>query len=214
MLKKKRNKRERYPQDEAKYEWLPLLLDAYHVSDEGITEELGEEGERRGHRVACHKGCHVCCLKPAVPITPLEFKGISWYVSENMGEPVRSKVREQLLKHQESTACPFLVEQECSIYPVRPLACRQFYMFREVCKEGEDPAESRPADMFQPSRDIAQRVSLVMLPHYGITEYAEKVKAFEAGYIGRQAGLMCNCDWNLLVHTMNIFDKHSKKGKQ
>lgn len=41
--KPKKSQRLRYPIDEAKYVWLPMLLDSYHIADVGISVDLDRE---------------------------------------------------------------------------------------------------------------------------------------------------------------------------
>ena len=73
----KKIKRIKYPEDERKYKWLPILLDAYYVNDVGTHKELKHEIKIRKQKIACKKGCHICCLKPDVPICEVEINGIS-----------------------------------------------------------------------------------------------------------------------------------------
>lgn len=170
--------------DEAKYIWLPALLDVYHIVDMGISTELQEEERKRNAKVACHPGCSNCCRRPMVPMILLEFLGISWFASEKLEGDTRSVVKEQLLHHKQTPQCPFLVESRCSIYPMRPLACREFFMFGAPCGIDEHVELTRPNDIWTHSRDIARRVAMVILPFYGINDERQKVEAFENGYIG------------------------------
>lgn len=202
----KQIKRFRFPVDEARYDWLTILLDAYYIVDMGAVVGLIKEERRRKSKVMCHKGCFTCCLKPSVPMTPLEIQGLSWFSSERLENPLRKKVKEQLHKHKDTTQCPFLVEGLCSVYPIRPIACRQFFVFGSPCMANEDPIIARPKDIWFPGREVAKKASFIMLPFYGITDKTAQLIAFESGYIHNISRDMHTLDWTLIAMTMELFD--------
>jgi Fe-S-cluster containining protein len=206
-IKKVNAPRKRYPEDEAKYEWLPLLLNAYHIVDEGIRKELKKEEVKRKEKIACHKGCSNCCLRPAVPVTPLELLGISWYASKKLENPDREVVRQQLLNQSQSARCPFLVNDLCSIYPLRPLSCRIFIVFGAVCKRDEDPFITRFKGLWRPSEMVARESAFEMLPYYGITEETDMRRAFEEGFIANVAKPMHELDMSMFCMSMDVIDK-------
>jgi len=204
---KKKISRKKYPEDERKYKWLPMLLDAYYINDIGTQKELKYEIKIRKQKMACKKGCHICCLKPDVPICELEINGISWYVSEKVENPeIRKMLNKQLSESNIHVECPFLVQKSCSIYPVRPLACREFYVFGKPCKFEEDPFIYRPNDIWSSSRKVARKSALKILPFYGITDTEEKIKAYEMGFIASKSKPMHKCDWKILSESMKLFE--------
>jgi Fe-S-cluster containining protein len=97
----------------------------------------------------CKKGCSFCCHQNIV-IVATEELSITKYLDTNVPDPVKSKIKIQLINwityfnintpnrtlNQEDInffeqkvaidkiPCFFLVDGVCSIYPVRPLACR------------------------------------------------------------------------------------------
>ncbi|MDO8716999.1 MAG: hypothetical protein Q7J73_09390 [Dehalococcoidales bacterium] len=99
----------RYPEDEAAYPWLSVLLDAYHIQETGISVELAEGQKKRKDNLACRRGCGTCCMRPTIPITEPEVKGIEWFVAKQLPADVRETVQAQLLIHRKTTQCPFLV---------------------------------------------------------------------------------------------------------
>lgn len=174
-MKKKTSPRLRFPEDERKQPWLPLLLDAYSIVDQGISASVSREKRRRRLDLACKQGCDSCCrFQKDIPVYPLELVGIYWYVIEKLSEPVRSEVREKLGAFRHEDACPFLISGACAIHPLRPIGCRLFNVFGTSCKEGEDPFYTRRDDVLTPSPEITERAFRVMLPFYGYTD--EKVK--------------------------------------
>jgi Fe-S-cluster containining protein len=85
---------------------------------------------------ACKEGCSNCC-RMAVCITSIEAKTIADYTGVNP-ELVRTNPN-----YNETTAlkllghtCPFLRDNRCSIYPVRPMVCQTHFNvsgYAEVC---------------------------------------------------------------------------------
>ena len=209
MIKKKNKKpvRKRFPEYEKKYDWLSMLLDAYNVNDIGVYKELKIERKQHKKNIACYKGCFKCCLKPDVPICEIEIAGVSWYSSELISDStIRIKLKEQLRDHKKSFQCPFLVEGVCSIYPMRPLACREYFVFGVPCSDDEQPELTRPHDVWSPSRNVARKSALKILPFFGFYEESEKIRVFEDGFIHKNSVSMHKYDWTLIAKTMDKFD--------
>ena len=184
-----------FPEDEKKYKWLPMLLNAYNIIDRACSVGLHEEENKRNQKLACGSGCYHCCLNPTVPITEIEFNGITWFATEKLVGDVRKAVMKHLLAHEDTQACPFLVNKICSIYPLRPIACREFHVFGEKCKADEDVFFTRRNDMWSPSRENARKVSMTILPYWGVTRKKQQLQAFEEGFIFSSARNMHEINW-------------------
>jgi hypothetical protein len=172
-----------YPEDEARFDWLSVLLDAYHVIDAGTALELRDEERRRGAGVACHRGCDNCCLRTVVPLNPLEVQGICWYASEKLAGAVRQAVQEQLRSHRQTPRCPFLVDSVCAVYALRPHACRLLHVFGRPCGPEEEVELTRPGDVWTHSSEVARLAATLVLPHFGVSGRREMEDAFEAGLL-------------------------------
>ena len=199
--------RQSFPEHEKKYYWLPMLLDAYYLNDIGVLDERKIETRKREQKIACGKRCYYCCLKPAVPITEIEIMGISWYISEILSDPViRNRLKEQLIHHNDVTQCPFLIDRICSIYIVRPIACREYHIFGEPCKRNEIPEETRPHDVWSPSRRVARKTASKLLPYYGFKNQVDIDRAYERGFIHENSKPMHLINWSGFSRVMNLFD--------
>ncbi len=216
--KKSARERLRFPEDEARLKWLPLLLEAYSIIDAGVQHAINEvEKEKTQKRkLACGKGCGNCCSTHTdIPLYPLELAGIYWFCTEKMGPPVREALKERLrlnLKaaRENQKSCVFLEIQNgggsCSIHPIRPVSCRQFNVFGKRCGPGEDPFFTRRGDVLTPIRQYTDRAFLVMLPFYGIKDEAQKAKAVKDGLIHTQVMNLPSHDWAGLLKVMEEFD--------
>lgn len=176
--------RTNFPEAEAKYRWLPPVLDAYAMHADGQNGELRAAESSRGEKVACHKGCSACCKSMQIDVLRQEISTISWYVSEIMDFESQERIKPRLLQRQDLTECPFLLDDACSIYPVRPLTCRGFIVFRKVCEVGEDPIVTRRSDVFIQSKGLSRRVALRVLDGTSNPPWKDekrKKKAYEAG---------------------------------
>ena len=75
------------PREESLQYWRTMLLDAYHLVDQGIAKAIAIE-RKRGRKVACGKGCSTCCeTHKTIPVYPLELVGISWFITEKISGP-------------------------------------------------------------------------------------------------------------------------------
>jgi len=184
--------------DEAQGPWLTILLDAYHILTIGTTLAITDEVTRRGVPPACGAGCAACCLRPEVPVSQLELLGIWWYVVERLPAEERLRLNERLLRHRDSRTCPFLAEGRCSIYPLRPLACRFLHVFGSPCKTEEIPVETRPQDVWLP-REAAQLAAFTMLPYFGFNTADACRQAMAEGYLVSVSTLMSDFPWENLA---------------
>jgi hypothetical protein len=188
--------RSQIAKDEAKYKWLPILLDAYDISDR-LTAECLAELSKEGLHVACQKGCYACCLNPAVPLNELEMMGISWYVEEKLQDD-RLEVMQRLSDRSRRSECAFLIGGCCSIYPMRPLSCRLFYVKSPPCAVGEGVHRTRAQDIVMPTKRIAKEVSMRILDYFGIKGDEAKEKAFEEGVMVEKSMPMNQHDWSTI----------------
>jgi Fe-S-cluster containining protein len=199
-------RRLRFPEEEEKLPWLPMLLDAYAVIDEGVAVAITAEERESGLKLACREGCDNCCRSQTdIPLYPLELVGITWFVTERMTGPGRTTLRDQLRRHVEGDPCPFLLSGSCGIHPVRPVACRQFNVFYEPCEKGEDPYFTRRDEVLTPIQEYTDRAFSLMLPFYGVPERADKERAVKH-IIRTQVLNLMSFDWKHLAEIMDKFD--------
>ncbi len=199
-----------FPDDERAHYWLPMLLEAYYIVDDGITKTIQRES-KKGRRLACGKGCSSCCkTHKTIPVYPLELVGISWYVTEKITNPERKVIKRQLKSYKEGDPCPFLVDRLCSVHPMRPIACRQFNVFGKVCAEDEDPYYTRRKDVLIPIKEYVDQSFFIMLPFYGVSEESERLKLIKSRAVHQLVKLMQTCNWKSLSDRIEDFDR----GKQ
>ncbi|HEX9114275.1 MAG TPA: YkgJ family cysteine cluster protein, partial [Nitrospirota bacterium] len=207
-LQKKGNslsRRVHFPEDEARLPWLPMLLDAYAVADTGVAIAIRDEEKKRKKKLACGKGCGNCCQhQKDLPLYPHELVGIYWYVSEKMVSSGRDILRNRLAAHAAGSACPFLIDNSCSIHPLRPLGCRQFNVFTKPCAEGEDPYYTRRGDVLVPLQDYTDRAFSAVLPFYNLKREAGLAAAVRL--IRSQIMNLQTYDWKKLVEIMEQAD--------
>ncbi len=198
-----------FPEDEAKHSWLSLLLDAYSTADAGVAEGVRRQ-ERQGRTLACRRGCSACCrTHRTIPVYPLELVGLSWYATEKLSGPIRNALKARLRAHQAGAACPFLVDDGCSVHPMRPLACRHFNVFDKVCEEGEDAYYSRRHDVLTPLKSYMDGALDTMLPFYGVTKKSERRQAIRTGTVHQLARVMGDMTWRSLADKMEARDKRA-----
>jgi Fe-S-cluster containining protein len=189
--------RKHYPQ-EKNNEWFTILMDAYAISDEGTLKNLAEDSVLRGQKVACRKGCDNCCKRASAPINPLEFRGIFLYVNEIMDGNLKKKLTPRLISHKSSTECPFLMDAKCSIYAVRPVICRSYFVFNKVCGANEDVSATRRQDMFLNIKNNVPQSVLAKFYDYkefGVLTETQKREAIAGGHMMKISTIMHMIDW-------------------
>lgn len=107
--------------------WQELMREIYSTIDQLASLALKEQ------KVSCHKGCSFCC-KNDIEVTVQEVRMLLKYAQDNnviidreyinylttlmTADPDRLKLQ----------PCLFLKDGLCSIYPVRPVICRSYYV--------------------------------------------------------------------------------------
>lgn len=196
-----------FPDDERAQSWLPLLLDAYALCDEGVSIAIAREIKNHGRTLACGRGCGACCrTHKDIPVYPIELVGIYWYVIEKLEEPFRAVVKSQLLSCRKTGACPFLVDNACAIHAVRPMACRQFNVFSRPCADGEDPFHTRRQDVLTPIESYTEAALAKTLPFYGVSAKEAKKRGVSARVLNAQVRILQSCPWAELAPRMDDFD--------
>lgn len=186
--------RARHP-DEDERPWLTILLDALHILDQGLSREVSDEEQRRGVRVGCHAGCTACC-ESSVRVRPIEIEGIAWYAATQLDEDTWQRVKARLSRADDG-ACPLLLDGQCSVRPLRPIACRSFFVFGEPCQAGERLYELRPRDVFDRSEALFERVAMRLFDDASFerpTDQDERAPC-QTGAFYRSSRRMQEVDW-------------------
>lgn len=124
-----------------------------YIAISELANSLAKRTYQQNQPIACVKGCSWCCFQP-VYLTTQEALLIYEYVMQAFDslqiKTIQSKSKSKFKKTRNLTeekkqsiihACPFLVDNSCSVYPVRPMACR-IYLSMDVdsCKKKYDNA--------------------------------------------------------------------------
>lgn len=117
-----------------------FVKEFYEVFDDAVIQEKT--------LVSCSKGCHFCC-RQNVHVYKAEADVIAEYCREHGIEIPKNYLEEQMqygwreLAKTEVGWCVFLKNGECSIYPVRPISCRNYFVISnpKICNVIEYPSE-------------------------------------------------------------------------
>jgi hypothetical protein len=192
----------RFPEHEARYPWLPLLLEGLAVFDKGAAIAVQRAKRKWNRPVACREGC----ANTDIPVYPLELAGIYWYAIEMLRGPLRDTLKAQLAGHEGKPPCPFLIDNNCSIYPLRPGVCRLFVVFGRPCGPGEDAYHTRREDVLTPLEEFTNQAFFIMLPFYGITKDEDRIMAIKNRVLHARVQNLQSCDWKNLAQKMAEFD--------
>ena len=127
------------------------ILESAYASIDSLIDSFQRRCRREGLRVDCKGGCASCCSQAVLVSAHEVLYMFSWMQKEL--SPVKfEQIREMALDKNRHTRqmeardflhfihpCPFLEQDLCLIYPVRPMACR-IYLSSDVesCKLQND----------------------------------------------------------------------------
>lgn len=99
-----------------------------------LNKKLGGFFENQSPYIFCKKGCSKCCQNGEYPFSQLEYNFIMIGFSK-LPEETRQNILQKVKKLKEEKAkfgddytyeCPFLINNECSVYDFRGIICRSF----------------------------------------------------------------------------------------
>lgn len=192
-----------FPEEERRHHWLPMLIDVYFTTDQGVSEGIRRQ-EAKGKELACFKGCSTCCRShTTIPVYPLEITGLYWYLIQKTTGELRDKLKQQCANHQSGDPCPFLVDGACGVHPMRPQACRHFNVFGTSCAEGEDAFYTRREDVLTPISKYKEEALAQMLPFHDIVGRKQRRDAMKSGLIHSYVQVLQEIDWPKLAKRMS-----------
>lgn len=160
------------------------VLPVLHQFSAQVAEGVEEKTLESGKPIACRKGCGACCRQPVpvTRAEARQLAALVDGMPDRERSAARARFQSALKKAQEAgvedilaglddmddgemrtvardyfdqdIACPFLVDESCSIHPVRPLVCREYLVTSspEHCAKLDGPKIQRlpfPAPIMQ-----------------------------------------------------------------
>ena len=111
------------------------MLNNYLVYLQVLNEKLNNFFEKQQPYIYCKKGCSLCCRNAQFPYSQIEFEylqeGIRLLNPEKK-DIIQKNIETILQKKSEFQGesfkydCPFLINNECSVYKYRGIICRSF----------------------------------------------------------------------------------------
>ncbi len=121
-----------------------LTVNAYGVVDRDAHEIVQDRAQRSRidsdvAPIACREGCNFCCHY-RISVLPMEAISVAKFVQDRFSADERSALVDRVKKYNETLnvlpaaqrlsrplPCPFLVSGKCSVYGMRPIACRMHH---------------------------------------------------------------------------------------
>ncbi|MGS1000151.1 YkgJ family cysteine cluster protein [Burkholderia glumae] len=165
QARKRGTKEERIAEAKARMEREPDIRGACKADSSGqlmrrmipIYEELDARMSKSPNHIDCQSGCSYCCYYH-VMVTPAEAIALAAHI-ETLPAHEREPITARLMRTAEHVAplsqaeyirtnipCAFLDAGHCTVYSMRPFACRGFQsMSVKRCKDAfDDPYDDRP----------------------------------------------------------------------
>lgn len=112
------------------------MLSRYEKFLKDFDAVMADMFKKQARYVKCKKGCSLCCEIGDYPFSQIEFS----YLTQgfiNLPNDKKSIIQQNIKKLVEEKKsfkgngrfehkCPFLIDNECSVYPYRGIVCRTF----------------------------------------------------------------------------------------
>lgn len=107
-----------------------MLRDTKNTDIRRMIEIIDDLAGEVAKVASCRKGCSHCCYQ-AVMISDWEAKRIAKFTGKRLadysGYDPRHDSAVEMRERYSGKPCSFLIDGACSIYPVRPVACRTHF---------------------------------------------------------------------------------------
>ena len=109
----------------------PDFSDRYRELLRVADDEIGEMTARAGD-IPCRLGCNYCCKDERIVLTEKEAVLAVQHIEAQLDAEQKARVVESIraaapTSDQASVPCAFLIDERCSVYADRPLACRSYF---------------------------------------------------------------------------------------
>ncbi len=111
------------------------MLENYLVYLKFISEKLNKFFEKQKPYIFCKKGCSMCCKNAQFPYSKIEMDYLMmglWQLNLETKKLIAQNIKNirlNMLNFKGETFkydCPFLINNECSVYEYRGIICRSF----------------------------------------------------------------------------------------
>lgn len=112
-----------------------VMIENYILFLKFLDEKLQKFFTLQNPYIMCKKGCALCCKDAQIPYSKIEMDYLmmgAWGLSDKNKRIVAQNVQKILKEKQEFKGdkfvydCPFLINNECSVYNFRGIVCRTF----------------------------------------------------------------------------------------
>lgn len=158
---------------------LRMVEATYRYIDDFMHQFLGH-CQLSDSQVDCKKGCSYCCHQ-SVFVLPYEAITLVKYCKDKLEINQYNKFREQVIEKDAITSqmtvnqflnytkpCPFLTDNVCGVYEVRPMACRLFLSMNVASCEQE---RNNPSDFTKYARLYEMPLHIGRMVNEGICAY-------------------------------------------
>jgi Fe-S-cluster containining protein len=171
-----------------------LLRKGYALTGEVIANQLKEQNIN----VICSKRCSACCENMELSVLDIEMQLIKKYILTMVDSPIKDWLTKNIIKFDHNQpGCPFLVNKVCSVYDVRPITCRVYYIQNRKCILGENIFKIRSNDIVQFDRKKLLDAIICLSSIYGFKDENLFRKKLEEGFFLKKTSSLY--DYNRLV---------------
>ena len=106
------------------------MIEKYKEYLDFLDSKLNKMFNSQAPFIKCKKGCAYCCKEGEYPISELEYIYLMLYyntLEDELKDRINEKISDLLKQSRKKMyECPFLIDNNCSVYPARAIICRTF----------------------------------------------------------------------------------------
>lgn len=97
-----------------------------------VNDDIEKIFNNQKEYIHCKEGCSYCCERGDYPLSEIEYEYMMIAynkLKQETKELIKRNIQE--IENTDSYKCPFLIDNNCSIYAHRPFVCRTFGILTE-----------------------------------------------------------------------------------
>ena len=150
-----------------------------------LNKKLENFFEQQSPYIFCKKGCSKCCQNGEYPFSKLEFNFLMIGFSKLPDETkqiILNKVANIKKSNPKTYECPFLINNECSVYDFRGIICRSFGLM-SINPEGNSKIPFCAFEGLNYSNVVEPETKIISLEKYKkLGENIPEPLAYNVGY--------------------------------
>lgn len=149
-----------------------------------LNKKLNGFFEHQAPYICCKKGCAKCCQNGEYPFSKIEFDYLMvgfLKLPVDLQQKIMAKIKKLKEEAPKTYECPFLVNNECSVYENRGIICRSFGLM-SINEKGNSKIPFCAFEGLNYSNVVDAKTNIVSSEKYAKLGDVNEPLAFNVGY--------------------------------